>query len=245
MNERMDRRQALAVLGTVSPSGLLAACGDDNGGDGGTTVKTQAGTTAMVEPKADASRSMVELLDRSGSCALSPEETEGPYYIDVDSIRRDVRDGRPGTPLRLGVRVREAESCDPIEDAVVEIWHCDASGVYSGFESGANETFLRGGQVTNAKGIAELLTVYPGWYQGRTAHIHTKVHLDNRTLLTSQLYFDEDVTAAVYKRTPYSRRSGRDTFNTNDQIFDEELLLSLARSGNGYLGAISLDVAKA
>jgi protocatechuate 3,4-dioxygenase beta subunit len=242
VNERIDRRQAIAVLGTVSLGGLLAACGDDS--DDGATVTTREGTTATVDPKSSASDEISELLERSGSCALSPEETEGPYYLDVDAIRRDVRDGRPGTPLRLGIRVRDGQSCKPIQDAVVEIWHCDASGVYSGFESGANETFLRGGQVTNARGIAELLTIYPGWYQGRTVHIHTKVHLDNRTLLTSQLYFDEDVTSAVYKRSPYSRRSDRDTFNSNDQIFDEALLLNLERGGDGYLGAINLDVAR-
>jgi protocatechuate 3,4-dioxygenase beta subunit len=188
---------------------------------------------------------MVELLDKSGSCSLSPQETEGPYYLDVNSIRRDVRQGRPGTPLRLGVRVREAQSCRPIEGAVVEIWHCDASGVYSGFESGAGKTFLRGGQVTNSKGIAEFVTVYPGWYQGRTVHIHTKVHLDNTTVLTTQLYFDEDVTAVVYRRSPYSRRTGRDTFNSNDGIFDEAMLLRLARRGGDHLGAINLEVERA
>jgi protocatechuate 3,4-dioxygenase beta subunit len=239
----MDRRQALAVFGTVSLSGLLAACGDD--GDDTATVDTREATTATVEPRADASGAMAELLEEAGSCSLSPEETEGPYYLDVDSIRRDVREGREGTPLRLGVRVREAESCEPIQDAVVEIWHCDALGVYSGFESGADERFLRGGQVTNGKGIAEFTTLYPGWYPGRTVHIHVKVHLDNRTLLTSQLYFDDDVSAAVFKRSPYSRRTGRDTFNSDDPIFDEGLLLSLARRGGDYLGAINLDVARA
>ena len=243
MNRRIDRREALAMIGTVSLSGLLAACGAD--GDETATVTTREGRTATVEPRTGASDEMVALLDRSHSCALSPQETEGPYYLDVDSIRRDVRDGRPGMPLRLGVRVRDAQTCKPVEDAVVEIWHCDALGVYSGFESGSGKTFLRGGQVTNSQGIAELLTIYPGWYQGRTVHIHTKVHLDNRTLLTSQLYFDEDVTAAIYERAPYASRGGRDTFNSDDGIFDEELVLNLAQQGDRYLGAMNLDVASA
>ena len=91
-----------------------------------------------------------------------------------------------------------AGECAPIKDAVVDIWHCDAGGVYSGFEAGEGERFLRGTQVTNADGIAEFTTIYPGWYQGRTVHIHAKVHLDSQTVLTTQLFFDDAVSAQVY-----------------------------------------------
>jgi protocatechuate 3,4-dioxygenase beta subunit len=123
---------------------------------------------------------------------------------------------------------------------VVDIWHCDAVGSYSGFEE--EGTFLRGTQVTDAVGVVEFTTVYPGWYRGRTVHIHAKVHLDKRTALTTQLYFDEQVTAAVYEREPYSADTGRDTFNDSDGIFDERTVLSLSREGSGYRGVISLDV---
>ena len=124
---------------------------------------------------------------------LTPEETEGPYYFDVDSIRSDIREDREGVRLRLAFRVRDAQSCEPIENAVVDIWHCDALGSYSGssLREGAgggaahdDETYLRGAQATNADGIVEFKTVYPGWYQGRTVHIHAKVHLDKQTVLT-------------------------------------------------------------
>ena len=120
--------------------------------------------------------------------------------------------------LKLGIRVRSAGECAPIKDAVVDIWHCDAGGVYSGLRGGGEGArFLRGTQVTNAEGIAEFTTIYPGWYRGRTVHIHAKVHLDKQTVLTTQLFFDEAVTEQVYARTPYSpqrprhvQRPGRD-----------------------------------
>jgi protocatechuate 3,4-dioxygenase beta subunit len=127
--------------------------------------------------------------------------------------------------------------------------------VYSGFESAStgaapgggggptdDKTYLRGAQVTNSDGIVEFVTVYPGWYRGRTIHIHSKVHLDKKTVLTSQLYFDEKVTASVHKRRPYSQHSGRDTLNENDGTFDEQLLLKLTRDGDGWLGVMSFDV---
>jgi protocatechuate 3,4-dioxygenase beta subunit len=176
--------------------------------------------------------------------------TEGPYYFDVDAIRSDIREDRAGLPLRLALRVQDATECAPITNAVVDVWHCDATGIYSGFESastgGANtrddETYLRGAQVTNDAGVVEFLTVYPGWYRGRTTHIHVKVHLDRSTLLTSQLFFDEDVTAAVYQREPYASDRGRDTFNDDDSIFDEQMVLTLSPDSDGYLGVMTLGV---
>jgi protocatechuate 3,4-dioxygenase beta subunit len=196
-----------------------------------------------------------ELFDEAATCAIATEMTEGPYYFDVDSIRSDIREDRSGTALRLAVRVRDASACAPLQNAVVDIWHCDALGLYSGFETASlggggggtggrtdDETYLRGAQVTNANGIAEFLTVYPGWYRGRTVHIHAKVHLDRSTVLTTQFYFDEEITAAVYEREPYASGEGRDTYNDSDRIFDERTVLSLSPDGDGYLGLITLDV---
>ena len=115
---------------------------------------------------------------------MTVERTEGPYYFDADAIRRDIREDRAGARLRLALRVRDAGTCEPIPDGVVDIWHADAEGGYSGFGGGGggaartDTRYLRGAQVTNADGIAELVTIYPGWYQGRTVHIHAKVHLE-------------------------------------------------------------------
>ena len=159
-------------------------------------------------------------------------------------------------PLRLAIRVRD-ENCEPLQNAVVDIWHCDAEGIYSGFESASQggpgggggpsdeETYLRGAQVSNGDGIVEFTTVYPGWYRGRTVHIHAKVHVDKQTVLTTQLYFDEDVTSKVYEHEPYAADSGRDSFNDSDSLFDDSLLLDLSPEGDGYLGVISFDTAAA
>jgi protocatechuate 3,4-dioxygenase beta subunit len=257
LERTLDRRQALAVMGTVSLSGILAACGDGNGNNGNADVTTTDGATTSVQSKTN-SKVTADLFDASASCSVSPEETEGPYYFDVDRIRSDIREDRKGTLLRLALRVRNAKSCKPIENAVVDVWHCDALGSYSGFESGGggppsggpggnsgpatDTTYLRGAQLTNADGIVEFKTVYPGWYQGRTVHIHAKVHLDNQTVLTSQLFFDEDVNSAVYSREPYSRHTGRDVFNDGDNIFDKRLLTSTKKDGSGYLTVMTFDV---
>ena len=187
MTRRLDRREALAALGTVSLGTVLVACAGE-GDEKPARVTTEEGGTATVRPKTGTS--MSDLFDRGAACRLTTQSTEGPYYFDVDSIRSDIREDREGTLLRLGIRVRDAGSCDPIEDAVVDVWHCDALGRYSGFEEAEGETFCRGAQVTNADGVAQFRTVYPGWYPGRTPHIHVKVHLDRTTVLPTQLYFD-------------------------------------------------------
>jgi protocatechuate 3,4-dioxygenase beta subunit len=102
----------------------------------------------------------------------------------------------------------------------VDIWHADAAGIYSGFGDGAgNRTFMRGIQRTNAKGLATFRTVYPGWYQGRTVHIHVKVHLGGNVVHTGQLYFPDSVTDAVYRKSPYTSRPNRTTRNADDSIY--------------------------
>ena len=225
----------------MSLGALLAACGSD---DDATTadVPTTEGQ-ATVEPRGGSE--LADLFDESSACTLTAEQTEGPYWFDVDKIRTDIREDREGAELRLAIRVRDAEGCAPLHNAVVELWHADAGGVYSGFDSGTGEDFLRGAQVTNGDGIVEFITVYPGWYVGRTPHIHAKVHVDNSTALTTQLYFDDAISTAVYEGgDPYKPDEGRVT-NNADMIFDESLLLDLSEEGDGYLGVISFDVASA
>ena len=221
----------------MSLGALLAACGgDDNAGGAAATTEATATTEARAKPKSD----LADLFDETSSCTLTPELTEGPFYFDVDSIRSDIREDRDGVTLRLAIRVRDAESCEPIRNAVVDIWQCDAEGRYSGIDD--DETFLRGAQVTNSSGIVEFLTVYPGWYQGRTVHIHAKIHLDKQTVLTTQLFFDEKTQRAVYDSGPYAVG---DTDNDNDSIFNDALVLATRPEGDGYLGAISVDVGRA
>jgi protocatechuate 3,4-dioxygenase beta subunit len=223
--DRFTRRGSLVELG-----GLLAGLA----GAGGWKVAASEGAgPAAVESGAV-------------GCVLTPEQTEGPYYIPKEKVRRNITDGRPGTPLTLRLQVVSASTCKPIKGAAVDVWHADAAGVYSGFGHGAgNRTFMRGIQRTNAKGIAIFRTVYPGWYMGRTVHIHVKVHLGGRVVHTGQLYFPDALTDTVYKQAPYSSRASRDTRNATDFVFrngGKRSMLRARRSGAGYLGAISMGV---
>jgi len=231
---KLSRRQALGTFGTVSLGALLTGCRDEAEQS---TTETQS-----------------KLLEEGNSCKVTTELTEGPYYFDADAIRRDIREDRKGQKLRLVLRVRKADGCTPIPNAVVDVWHSDAQGIYSGFEAASNspgggtpgsrtdeERYLRGAQVTNDEGVAEFVTIVPGRYPGRTPHIHAKVHLDRRTVLTTQLFFDERMLARVYRQGPYSQDSGQDVTNSSDGIFDEALVLDL-RKRDGWVGAMTLDV---
>lgn len=285
---RISRRRALSLGGTLGLAGVLAACSG--------TGTTGSSATSSPAPVATGDE-LTALLDRANTCTLSAEQTQGPYWFDVDSIRSDIREDRPGTPLTLAVRVLDRTGCaagaagTAVPDVVVEVWHCDAGGAYSGFESGSasagggrpggpppsgpppegapgaepgggsgetsngsysvgdreatttdDGTYLRGAQAADAAGIVRFTTIYPGWYNGRTVHVHCKVHRDKRTVLTTQLYADDALTDQVHAAAPYDAHTGRDTTNDTDGIFDRSGLLTVQRSGEGYLGVINLVV---
>jgi protocatechuate 3,4-dioxygenase beta subunit len=176
------------------------------------------------------------------SCVLTPEQTEGPYFLPGDKVRRDVREGKRGTLLTLKLTVLDVSTCKPIKGAAVDIWHCDAVGNYA---ATSNRTFLRGIQRTDAKGVATFKTLYPGWYPGRTVHIHVKVSLGGNVVHTGQLYFPDSVTDKVYTRAPYSSRPGRSTRNPDDSIYrngGSRSTLKLKKVGNAYTGSITMGV---
>ncbi len=197
-----------------------------------------AGASAKGGPAAVASGAV--------SCVLTPELTEGPYYIADEKVRRNITEGRPGVPLTLQLGVVDVSTCEPVAGAAVDIWHADAGGVYSGFGAGSgSRTFMRGIQRTNANGIATFQTVYPGWYTGRAVHVHVKVHITGDVVHTGQLFFSDAVTDAVYRRSPYNRRASRDVRNSADSIFvngGSRSLLKLRRRGAGYLGSVAIGV---
>ncbi|QTC93107.1 intradiol ring-cleavage dioxygenase [Brevundimonas goettingensis] len=162
-------------------------------------------------------------------CLITPQATQGPYWFDPKLERADITEGRKGLPLRIAIKVLEGATCAPIKDARVDIWHCDALGVYSGYEGQGptgtteGETFLRGHQPTGVDGTAHFLTVYPGWYQGRTPHVHVKVFLDKEgttNVLTCQLFFPDALSEWLYAHAPGYVREGqtRDTLNRTDGI---------------------------
>jgi protocatechuate 3,4-dioxygenase beta subunit len=224
--DTFTRRTTLAKLGGA----VLAAAG------GGTLLAGEAaGGNRAVETGAV-------------QCVLTPELTEGPYYIAGEKLRRDIREGHPGTPLALHLIVRNASTCKPIKGAAVDIWHADAAGQYSGFSSdSSSRTFLRGIQKTDKNGLALFTTIYPGWYQGRAVHIHVKVHVGGSVVHTGQLFFGDALTKAVYKAAPYASRGNPDLTNAQDSIFvngGKSGLLAVKKSGAGYVGAIAMGVHK-
>ena len=180
---------------------------------------------------------------------ISPRQTAGPFYFDAGLVRRDITEGRPGAPLVVAFRLVHADSCQPIRDAVVDIWHADAVGQYSGYRGQGDdgtdtsgETFLRGIQVTDAEGLAEFDTIYPGSYSGRTVHIHFKAYTDERSFITSQLYFPDEATDVVFTGEPYASRGPRRTTNANDGIFNADLLARVTHDADGYVASLTVGV---
>lgn len=201
---------------------------------------------------------LAELLARCTACRPWAEQDEGPYHREMYADRRDVVEDREGVRLRLGIRLT-GDDGEPRRDVAVEIWHCDALGRYSGFappnpsvvataataprgEYRPGETFLRGRQPTDAAGMVEFHTIYPGWYPGRTVHVHVIVR-NADAVLTTQLYFPDEITDVVLDSSPYAERPGRDTTNDTDEIFPiggEPAVLDLEPAAEGHLAAVCL-----
>jgi|SRR6187549_408786 len=196
-------------------------------------------------------------------CVLTPEQEEGPFYIDLARVRRDIVEDRPGVPLALALTVVDAKTCEPIRDAAVDIWHCDALGVYSGepSEGSDGETFLRGIQLTDVNGLVEFATIYPGQYPGRTTHIHLKVRIGGRqgdgaysggrVAHTGQLFTSDRRDAEVFALAPYDRGAAEITPREADGIFlaqgGSSAVLDLAPAGSalaqdGLTGRVTLGV---
>ncbi|MBK1881402.1 intradiol ring-cleavage dioxygenase [Luteolibacter pohnpeiensis] len=182
--------------------------------------------------------------------SVMPETTEGPYYVDPKLVRSDITEDRKGILLRLKVQVVTAD-CQPVKSARVDLWHCDATGNYSGFEMQAEEgaekkTFLRGTQMTDEFGVVTFETIYPGWYRGRTTHLHYKVFLDEKTVLTSQIFFPDALSEYIYLKHPvYHRDETRDTLNSLDGIATqagEGSYCSIREQKDRYIAALVVGI---
>ncbi|HEV8489461.1 MAG TPA: intradiol ring-cleavage dioxygenase [Candidatus Limnocylindrales bacterium] len=241
----LSRREILVLFGAAGTATAVAACGPT-----GTSPSASATATATAAgtPGASATAGAVP------SCVVVPELTEGPYYVDTDLERSDIRpdtttgEAAAGTPLTLAfvVSILDGGTCVPLAEAVVDVWHCDALGVYSGV-SGNSGNFLRGVQRTDANGAATITTIYPGWYTGRAVHIHFKVRTepdaDAGYELTSQLFFDDELSRQVYAAEPYSQKGAQDMTNDRDGIYqqsDGTTLLNAQPSGDGYAATFSI-----
>ncbi len=224
---QMKRRDALALIGTAAG------------------VATVAGLGISPSPVLADSTCL--------SCILKPEQTEGPYFVDELLNRSDIRVdpsngvASAGIPLNLSISVNRVDDgcCTPLSGAFIDIWHCDGGGLYS--DKAENNTtgrkYLRGYQVSNIDGKVKFTTIYPGWYSGRTVHIHVKVRLFDQNQksyeYSSQMYFDDAVTDDVFKQAPYAGRGTRDTRNAHDGIYGgtTSLLLNMTKNASGGFDA--------
>ncbi len=207
------------------------------------------GRTALAQPTV-----------RAGlRCALTPDQTEGPYFVDDRLNRSDVRidpvDNRVtrGAPLTLdlGVAALDGTRCVPVAGAIVDIWQCDATGVYSGTDAPRADTrrsrLLRGFQITNAEGRVRFTTIYPGAYPGRAVHIHFKVRTVRGDAFTSQLYFDDALTDQVHATAPYTALPSTRTRNRQDGLYragGRDLQLDVRPTGDGFAAAYDIGVAR-
>lgn len=253
----LSRREIIAIVGA---GGIAAFLGCGGGGVGssssGTTgsTSTSTGTTTATTASTATTTGATTGTTAGGNvgCVLvSPELTEGPYFVDELLNRSDIRTdtdtgtARPGLPLEIVINLVNVGSiCTSIVGAMVDIWHCDAGGLYSDVSQNGTVglNFLRGYQTSDSSGQVVFTTIYPGWYSGRAVHIHFKVRVGNHEF-TSQLFFDETVNTAVHSQSPYSSHGQRDTLNANDNIYQQGgnmLMPSLAQTASGYRGTISI-----
>jgi protocatechuate 3,4-dioxygenase beta subunit len=283
-------------------------------GVGGGLAMTASADETTAANKSSGTASGTSSTSSTSSAAetcykLTSETTEGPYYIDADKIRQDITEGKEGIPLTLTLKVIDSETCKPIGNAAVDIWHCDALGIYSGYESlstgggGAggggtpptdapsgtptgtptgeppsggpsggtgggggheeptdDERYLRGTWRTDKQGRVTFRTIFPGWYRGRTVHIHTKVHVDGKwtdagyegghTCHTGQFFFDEESVLASAEVEPYSTSTTERTTLTEDHIYDQsgttggllKLKYDKKHIAKGVLGSLTMGV---
>jgi protocatechuate 3,4-dioxygenase beta subunit len=194
MNRNATRRDALRLL-AVTAGGAFAT----------------AETFRATRPAAAQG-----LISGAGVCTLMPETTAGPFYFDPRLDRSDIAEGRPGVRLSMRFQIVDA-ACRPLSGARLDVWHCDAEGAYSGY----GETFMRGTRRSAADGTVEFSTIYPGWYPGRTPHVHfTAILADGRRSVTGQMFFPDAVSRQIYESVaPYNSRPAADaTYNDRDGI---------------------------
>lgn len=224
--ERKDfLRKGVGLLGMVSIIPTLSACKKENGADAGT--------------------------GGSGSCTVTDTETDGPYPLynsRGSSIQRlDITDGKSGIPLNITINVRNVNNnCALLQNARVDIWHCDKDGYYSGYtnsgylgtQNNSSQVFCRGLQYSDASGQVKFASIYPGWYSGRVTHIHAQVYVNNVLKLTTQIAFPEEINTAVYNTALYAAHGQNATKNSTDNIIrdslDNELATVSANSAGGY-----------
>jgi protocatechuate 3,4-dioxygenase beta subunit len=239
----MTRRRSLALLGAggtglwVAGSGLGSAFARSSDGDG-------------------------YVANAAKACSLTAEQEEGPFYVALDNVREHIVGGQTGIPLELEITIINSRTCKPLKHAAVDIWHCNAEGVYSDIssESTVGETYLRGVQFTDKHGQVKFATIFPGHYSGRTTHIHAKVHVnsaDSKGRLTGghvahtgQMFPPDAVYTEVYELSPYSTETATVVSHTQDRVWTQqhgdEAQLTMRKQGHrlakGLVATVTLAV---
>jgi protocatechuate 3,4-dioxygenase beta subunit len=268
-SDAMTRRGALRVIGGVGLGlgvvGMAASVGVAE-------ASTASDGAAPARPTGSPSE--------APSCVLTTEIDDGPYYLDLEKVRHDISEDRPGVPVNLRFVVVDATTCRPLPKAAVDIWMCDATGTYSGYatpspaDSGPppgggfphqepinDKTFLRGVQLTDARGVASFRSIFPGWYTGRAIHIHVKVHIGGTVTgseyhggsvsYTGQVFFPESIITEVEKLQPYAANPIARVLNSADGVYNRfdgaSTLISLAHDRRGSVrdglsGSVTLGV---
>jgi protocatechuate 3,4-dioxygenase beta subunit len=228
--KKIGRREALGMMGAASAA-IALGCGSSPAAPS-TTVEAAPATSGST----------------SAACAVTPAETAGPFPSLTHLFRSDIRDGKPGTLLNLGIKVVNTNAgCAPVADANVEIWHVDAAGNYSEYGSQTTQNFLRGVQTTDAGGQVSFTTIFPGWYQGRATHIHIEVTMAGASRKVTQIAFPESVNNAVYGTGVYAPRGTNPIANASDGIFADslssELVTPTGDPASGYSANVQVAIA--
>ncbi len=254
----LTRREVLSLIGAAGAV-LLAGCSGDNKTSQATSAATQAPATQTAAVSQATSVPASSSASTTGAavpaCVVKPALTEGPYFVDEKLNRADIRSDpttgtlKPGAPLTLTFNVSKManNACAFLSGASIDVWHCDALGVYSDATDPSFNTrgqkFLRGYQVTDQAGKATFTTIYPGWYQGRAVHIHFKVRSRNSEF-TSQLFFDDALSAQVFAAAPYAQKGSSGWLkNSGDDIFRQSnnlLTLQVTKNGDAYAATFDI-----
>lgn len=242
----LSRREVLTLLGSAGAATFLSACTPPMLGDGPSGKPDSGGAAAPA-------------ADLSTGCVVRPALAEGPLFVEEDLNRSDIRpdpsNGQisEGTQLDLTFHISSVANslCTPLAGSQVDIWHCDADGIYSdtsqlGMNS-VGQRFLRGFQISDESGVVKFTTIYPGWYPGRAVHIHFKMRSSDGYDFTSQLFFDDALSDTIFAKAPYNSRGERSVRNSDDGIFSRsggQLMLVPEKVDNGYAATfeVALDM---
>jgi protocatechuate 3,4-dioxygenase beta subunit len=238
-NHLITRRRSLALLGSGG-AGLLVA----GGGLGSAFARTPEGHDYVA--------------DAAKACTLTAEQEEGPFYVAVDDVREDIVLGQTGIPLELEITIISSLTCKPLKHAAVDIWHCNADGIYSDIssEDTLGKTYLRGVQFTDKHGQVKFKTIFPGHYSGRTTHIHARIHINSRDASgkltgghiahTGQMFPSDAVNTEVYKLSPYTTETATIVTHDEDRVWTQqhgsESRLKIRKRGNRLSKGLSATV---